>query len=311
MRVIRGLHHEAPPFRSSVVTLGNYDGVHRGHQRILQRLREAAEEHGAESVVMLFDPHPVRFLRPDKEFHLITRVEDRLALLDEQGVDATLVIPFDARVAEMEAEDFVRDVLAGLLGARHIVLGGDSRFGHGRRGDVAMLREMGQELGFAVELVDTVEVAGARVSSSAVRRAVASGDVALASQMLGRPFFVTGTVVGGDGRGRLIGFPTANVEPDVTLAPKPGVYECRILLDGETAPRVAVVNVGHRPTFGARGLRIEAHVLDFTGDLYGVRIRLSFVRRLRDEQRFSGVDELVAQIGLDVEAVRRGAGPLG
>lgn len=309
MRVVRGIDSVSDPFGASVVTFGNYDGVHRGHQAILERLRASATEHGAESVVALFDPHPVQVLRPDKDFHQITTLPARLDLLAAQGVDAALIIPFGHQIWSMEAEDFIDGVIGRLLGARQVVLGGDSRFGRGRRGDVAMLTERGRRLGFGVELVPPVLLGEERISSSAVRHAVLAGDVARAAAMLGRPHVLTGPVVRGDGRGRHIGFPTANLRPEETLIPMPGVYEARLAaFPSETAPaepaRLAVVNVGHRPTFGVRALAIEAHVLDATLDLYDRRVALSFVSRLRDEQRFDGVDALVAQIARDVQAAR-------
>ncbi|GMV41513.1 MAG: riboflavin biosynthesis protein [Myxococcales bacterium] len=312
MRVVRGIDHEPSPFGPNVVTFGNYDGVHRGHQAILARLVEAARHHGAQPLVALFDPHPVQVLRPDKDFHRITTLETRLGLLADHGVESALVIPFDERLWSMEAEDFIDGVLGRLLRARHVVLGGDSRFGRGRRGDVGMLSARGRALGFEVELVPAVLLDDERISSSAVRHAVLEGRVERAAAMLSRPHTLTGPVVRGDGRGRHIGFPTANLRPAETLIPKPGVYEARLsvlasdTLPGEP-PRVAVVNVGHRPTFGVRALAIEAHVLDTTLDLYDRRIALSFVSRLRDEQRFDGVDALVAQIRRDVEAVRERA----
>ena len=306
MRVIRGLSHASPPLLRSVATFGNYDGVHLGHRRILERVKEAAREHEAESVVALFDPHPVKVLRPDKDFRVITTLDSRLEMFASLDLDAALVIPFDRTVAAIEAEDFVTHVIGDLLHVRHIVLGGDARFGHGRRGDTQMLRDMGAELGFCVEVVGAVEVDGIRVSSSAVRRAVAAGNVELAARMLGQPFFLTGEIVGGDQRGRQIGFPTANLRPDVNLAPSPGVYEGRLVVQGE--PHVCVVNVGFRPTFGEGDMHIEAHVLDFHREIYGERVRLSFLRRLRDEQRFEDVSELIAQIRSDVDAVRRSSG---
>lgn len=312
MRIVRGIDHAQSPFRESVVTFGNFDGVHLGHRAILARLAEAAHHHAAESVVALFDPHPVQVLRPDKAFHQITTIPTRLALLEQQGVDAALVIPFGPAIHTMEAEDFIDGVLGRLLGARHVVLGGDSRFGHGRRGDLAMLASRGGALGFQVELVPPVDVDGERISSSAVRHAVLAGDVAHAARMLGRPHTLTGPVVPGDGRGRLIGFPTANVAAEETLLPLPGVYEARLqLLADDGAPdgpeHLAVVNVGRRPTFGERELTVEAHVLDATLDLYDRRVAVPLVSRIREERRFPGVEALVAQIGLDVQETRRRA----
>lgn len=312
MRIIRGIDHTQSPFGESVVTFGNYDGVHLGHQAILARLREAAHHHAAEAVVAVFDPHPVQILRPDKPFHQITTLPSRLELLERHGVDATLVIPFGPALHSMEAEDFVDGVLGRLLGARHVVLGGDSRFGRDRRGDVAMLSARGGALGFQVELVPPVTVDGERISSSAVRHAVLGGDVAHAARMLGRPHTLTGPVVSGDRRGRVIGFPTANVDVEETLLPLAGVYEARLQVladdgspDGEE--HVAVVNVGHRPTFGARELSVEAHVLDAQLDLYDRRVAVPLVSRIREERTFPGVEALVAQIARDVEETRRRA----
>jgi riboflavin kinase/FMN adenylyltransferase len=288
---------------SPAVTIGNFDGVHRGHQALVRATVVHARATGGAAVALTFDPHPARVLAPDRVPPALSSPAQKAERLEALGVDTLVVLPFTRAVADLSPEAFARDVLAEALGARHVVVGETFRFGHRQAGDAAVLARLGGELGFSVEAVAPVLDDGRPVSSSRVREALGAGDVAHAAALVGQAYFVDGTVIVGDRRGRTIGVPTANLDVEGALLPARGVYAgpCR-LPDGRSA--LAVVNVGQRPTFGGRTVTVEAHLVDFAGDLYGARLRVSFVVRLRDEQRFPGVEALVAQIRRDVELAR-------
>lgn len=287
----------------SAVAVGNFDGVHRGHQALVKAAVARARATGGPSVVLTFDPHPARVLRPGRAPAALTTLDQKEELLAGLGVDRLAVLPFDASLAALTPEAFARAVLRDTLGARDVVVGESFRFGHRREGDTRTLVELGARLGFEVHAVPAVLEGGRPVSSSRVRLELSHGRVGAAAALLGRPYFVDAGVVRGDGRGRTIGVPTANLAPDNEILPAPGVYAgyCRVPRD-ESWP--AVINLGHRPTFGGGDLALEAHLLGFTGDLYGARVRLSFLERLRDEQRFPSQEALVARIGEDVERAR-------
>jgi riboflavin kinase/FMN adenylyltransferase len=285
------------------VTIGNFDGVHRGHQALVAAAVGRARGERGTAVVLTFDPHPARVLAPQRELAALTTPAQKAEILGALGVDVVAVLPFTAEQARRSPADFAREVLAGAIGARHVVVGRSFRFGHRQEGDAATLARLGEGLGFAVEALPAVLDGGRPVSSSRIRDALAAGDVARAAGLLGRPYFVDATVVEGDRRGRTIGFPTANLEPEGGILPARGVYAGRCRLPDGGA-RTAVVNVGQRPTFGGGSVRIEAHLLDFDGDLYGRHLRLSFTFRLRDERRFEGAAALVAQIREDAARAR-------
>lgn len=285
------------------VTIGNFDGVHRGHQALVAAAVGRARAAQGKAVVLTFDPHPARVLAPERELAALTTPAQKAELLAALGVDVVAVLPFTAELARRSAVDFAREVLAEAIGARHVVVGRSFRFGHRQEGDAAALARLGDALGFGVEALDAVLDEGRPVSSSRIRDALAAGDVARAAALLGRAYFVDGTVVEGDRRGRTIGFPTANVEPDGGILPARGVYAGRCRLPDGGA-RTAVVNVGQRPTFGGGSVRIEAHLLDFDGELYGHRLRLAFTSWLRDERRFDGAGALAAQIREDAARAR-------
>ncbi len=304
MKVLRGSHESwVPPEGGAAVAVGVYDGVHRGHQAVLAALRTRAEELGGLPVTVLtFDRHPLEIVDPERAPRLLSTEEQKLELLAAHGVDVAAVLAFDEETRALTPDDFAADVLAGALGASVVAVGSDFRFGKGRSGDVEELRTLGLGLGFYVEELDLVGD-GAPVSSTAIRAAVQAGDVAAAAAGLGRPFSLTGAVVRGEGRGRQIGFPTANLEIDPRLlVPGRGVYAVWATVGGERLP--GVVNLGVRPTFGGEVETVEVHVLDFDRDLYGEPVRLDFVDRLRAERKFGGIEELVAQIGRDVAAGR-------
>jgi riboflavin kinase/FMN adenylyltransferase len=286
------------PDAGTAVTIGAYDGVHRGHQFVIGELRRLAAAGGLESVVLTFDRHPAAVVRADSAPKLLTDLDQKLEVLAATGVDHTVVVHFDHARSQEEPEDFVRDVLVGALGARVVVVGEDFHFGRRRRGNVELLRDMGAALGFDVVHVPLL----AGVSSTAIRALVGAGDVGAAAELLGRPLEVRGVVERGDRRGRELGYPTANVAvPAEVLLPAPGIYAG--WYDGRQA---AAVSVGRRPTFhdGVAPVVLEAYLLDFDGDLYGRPARVSFVSRLRDQERYDSVDALVAQMARDVEATR-------
>ncbi|MEX2658980.1 MAG: bifunctional riboflavin kinase/FAD synthetase [Acidimicrobiales bacterium] len=309
MQVIRSLDECPEPPEGSALTLGFFDGVHLGHQLLVGEARRLAAEQGARSVVVTFDQHPAAVVRPESAPPLLTTLEHRLELLAATGVDHVVVVGFDEARSKESAEDFVEAVLVDCLRARAVVVGADFHFGHQRRGDVALLTEMGRQRGFEVEGVQLLGSGseGARsVSSTAIRSALAQGDLVDANRMLGRPHEVWGTVHRGDARGKELGFPTANVAvPDVMAMPADGIYAGRYERpDGSVHP--AAVSLGRRPTFyvDQAASLLEAHLLDFDGDLYGEPAKVRFVARLRAEERYDSVEELVAQMDRDCDAAR-------
>ena len=307
MRIVRTLESFPPDARPSVVALGLFDGVHLAHRAILDTAVARAGRGGGTAVACTFDPHPAEILQPDRAPLPLTTLDERVALIAATGMALTVVLPFTPALAAMEPEAFVTGVLLAGIGAREVVVGFNHRFGRGARGDASLLRELGDRVGFHAEVVPPMDVDGSPVSSSAIRAALQRGDLAPAVRMLGRPYFVSGEVVAGAGRGRSLGFPTANIAPERPLLVPPGVYACR-LGAGETLYG-AVLNAGVRPTFGEKVFTLEAHVLDFSGDLYDRRVRLDFVRRLREERKFSGIEALKAQIAADIAAAREALGP--
>ena len=303
---------ELPAFdgERTVVTIGAYDGVHRGHQAVIGQVRSLAAELGCRTAVVTFDRHPATVVRPESAPRLITDLEQKLELLAATGVDATVLVTFDERRSQEPAEDFVREVLVRGLRAKRVVVGEDFHFGHHRAGNVALLRAMGAQSDFdvvPVELIPREDGVEEPISSTAVRRALAGGEVEVASALLGRPFEVRGSVVTGDQRGRLLGFPTANVEiPNQMCLPADGVYAGWYERpDGSV--HATAINLGRRPTFyeHADHSRLEAHLLDFADDLYGERAHVRFVACLRSERKFDGIDALVAQLKRDIESARQ------
>jgi riboflavin kinase/FMN adenylyltransferase len=285
---------KAPP----VVAVGNFDGVHRGHQALVGAAVRRARETEGPAIALTFDPHPARILKPERAPRSLMTLEHKSECLAALGVDVLAVLPFTAELAAESPEGFVGRVLMGALQARAVVVGEGFRFGRGRAGDVLELQRLGEHLGFEVLAVPAVLHEGRPVSSTRIRESLALGDVATAAALLGRPYFVEGAVVRGDGRGRQLGIPTANLEVANEILPRPGVYAARVRIpSGELWP--SVVNVGRRPTFGGDALTVEAHLLGFEADLYGQSLRLLFEARLRDERAFPGREALVAQIRED------------
>ena len=297
------------PGRGAAVTIGAYDGVHLGHRALLRDLSERAAHDGLSTVVVTFDRHPAAVVRPGSAPKQLTDLALKLELLEQAGIDRTLVVPFDAARAQESAEDFVREVLVDELSARLVVVGEDFHFGHGRRGNVALLRELGAEHGFDVLGVGLTGDGAEPVSSTRIRALVDRGEVEEAARLLGRPHEVRGPVVHGDGRGGPeLGFPTANVAvPEDIALPADGVYAGHFRrADGSVHP--AAISVGRRPTFyepGTAPVLVEAYLLHFDGDLYGEHARVSFAHHLREELRFDSVEALIAQMRADVEATEQ------
>jgi len=298
-------HREANNVTRAVVVPGNHDGVHVGHVALLKLAQREAEKDGARVVALTFDPHPLALLAPERAPSTLTLIERRTELLLHAGADEVVIAPFDARYAKLGPSHFIERELVEKLRASAIVVGPDFRFGQARAGDVPFLQTEGARLGFRVVIADAVPAANvARVSSTSVREALVRGDVEAAASMLGRPHEIEGEVIHGQARGRTIGFPTANLQPSGVLLPKDGVYAVVARVVGaEEALLTGVANLGVRPTVGA-GRSVEVHLFDTDRDLYGKTLRVGFVRRLRDEQKFESFEALVAQIRRDAEAAR-------
>jgi riboflavin kinase/FMN adenylyltransferase len=304
MEVINGIENISRPFRNPVLTIGNFDGVHLGHKELFQRVKHVARSLDGESLVMTFNPHPIRVLFPGNGPPLITLHEQKVQLIEAAGIDVLIVVEFTREFAQMTAEDFVERLLREKIGARALVVGPDYRFGRDRKGDIAFLTAMGSKFDFDVHVVPDLTVNGEEVSSSAIRTFLMDGELEKARRMLGRDYQVTGRVVRGRDRGgRLLGFPTANLVLMEELTPKSGVYATEVWVDGRRYQ--GATNVGYNPTFGNGVLSVETHLIDFTGELYGKTLQVRFVKRLRDEKAFSGPPELSAQIRRDVEEARK------
>ena len=312
MRIIRGLAAFPPDLAPSAAALGSFDGIHLAHAKVLATTVERARALGVPAVACTFDPHPALVLHPERAPAPIATLEDNLARIGAEGVDATLVIPFTQEFSRMEAETFVEEVLVKTLGAREVVVGFNHTFGNGARGTAALLRELGVKHDFVVHVLPPLQVDGQTVSSSAIREALKEGDVVTARTFLGHPYSVRGPVLRGAGRGRTLGFPTANLRPDRPLILAPGVYVCRASWEGGAAG--GVVNVGYRPTFGENQYWIEAYLLDFSGDLYDRTLEVQFLEKIRPEMKFPSVEALKRQVMADIAtaaAAVRSWGPTG
>jgi riboflavin kinase / FMN adenylyltransferase len=300
--------NDLPPgvasFSRTVVTIGNFDGVHLGHRAILGRVLRRARELEAQAVAITFDPHPLKVLRPEMSLPLLTTCDQKLALLAATGLDAVVVLPFTQDLAALPPRDFVRQYFCERLQVREVVVGHDYRFGRGREGNIDLLKEMGQQYGFTVQVVWAVEADGAVVSSSLIRALLRLGKVSEAARLLGRSYGVVGQVVRGKGRGgKLLGVPTANLRPANELLPASGIYAVRVRRGGATIPGVA--NIGTCPTFDNQELSLEVHLLEFSGELYGENLEVHFVSRLREERRFASIEALAAQIHADIAQARQ------
>ncbi len=304
MEFIRGLHNLRRGHRETVVTIGNFDGVHRGHRHVIEHLAAHGRRLGLPVTLVTFEPQPAEFFAPDRAPPRLTRLREKLELLARLPVDRVLCLRFDARLARLPAPDFVRRVLVEGLAVRHVVVGEDFRFGHRRQGDLALLQRLGEAHGYTVEAAPTLLDHGQRISSTAIRAALAGGELQLAERLLGRPYHLSGRVAHGDRRGRALGFPTAKPHPPRRRLPLRGVFvvEAVGLPEG---PRPGVANVGTRPTVDGQRALLEVHLLDFAGDLYGRHLQIRFLHFIRPERRFPDLDALRRQIDQDVKVARR------
>ncbi len=308
----RGYESAPSGWGRSVVTIGVFDGVHRGHQEIIGHTVKTARDLGLQSVVVTFDPHPSEVVRPGSHPAILTESARKAELIEALGVDVLCVVPFTADFSHLSAEAFVHDVLVEHLHAARVVVGENFRFGHRAAGDIELLTRLGRTFGFSVESAPLVTADGTPYSSTYIRACVDAGDVESAAVALGRPHRLEGIVVRGDQRGREIGFPTANLLcARYAAVPADGVYACRLVRRGSGGGKksagealLAATSIGTNPTFNGRERRVEAYVLDFAGDLYGERLSLDFVRRLREMRRYDGIDPLLVQIRQDVADTR-------
>ncbi len=303
MNVIYDLDALNRQLENPVLTIGNFDGVHKGHLALFNLVKRRAKAIGGRSVVMTFNPHPIKIINKGNGPAMITPTEQKLSLISKAGIDVIICVPFTPRFASIGAEEFVSDILVKKIGIREVVVGYDYTFGRGRKGNVELLQKMGKELGFQVHLVGPVYIDHAVVSSTSIRKLVAEGNLAEAKLLLGRDYQIWSTVVKGANRGgRLLGFPTANIKTEDELMPKPGVYAVSVRVDGKVRP--AVTNVGYNPTFGVNALTVETHILDFSEDIVGKPIEISFQKRIRDEKSFQNIEELSDQIARDIEVAK-------
>jgi riboflavin kinase / FMN adenylyltransferase len=302
MEIIRDLD-ALPRYPYPVTAIGNFDGVHLGHRAILKAAIDRARAAGGTAFALTFDPLPAKLLAPARAPRLILTPEDKLELLRLSGIDGVIVINFTLDLSMLPPRDFVRDYLYGKIGVREVVEGQNFRFGHNRAGTPAVMVELGRELGFETDVIGPVKADGIEVSSTKVREAIAIGDMHRATRLLGRYHFLSGPVVRGRERGRTIGFPTANLASETECIPPDGVYATRVILD-DGAAHPSITNVGMRPTFAESARSIEAHIFDFSRDIYGMRIKVELIERIRAEQKFASADALKAQIAIDLNKAR-------
>jgi riboflavin kinase/FMN adenylyltransferase len=302
MRIIRGINAYSQKLPNPVLTLGNFDGVHLGHQAIFKKVVERAKETGGTAVAFTFEPHPLKVLAPERSPLLLNTFHGKMKLIEASGIQVAICADFTREFAEQNPEDFARRVLAEKVGVKEVYVGYDYAFGKGREGSIESLKAMGADLGFTVGVVDAVLINGVVVSSSLVRDLVASGRVDEVYPYLGRHYAVEGNVIHGDSRGHTLGFPTANIHTANELLPAFGVYAVRAFAGGHHMDGVA--SVGVRPTFGSGPVSIEVYLFNFDGNLYGKHLEISFIRRLRGEQKFPDADALVRQMHRYVEQAK-------
>ena len=303
MNVINGVRDLPSPLAASILTIGNFDGVHRGHQVLLESVVRLARELGVLSVLMTFEPHPVKVLHPDRKLTRIFDFEDQKKCLEAAGLDLLVVEPFSREFSQFPAERFLGEWIYRPFSPRTVIVGYDFSFGADRKGSIEFIRSKSSDFGFSVEVIPPVKVDGEICSSTRIRQAVETGDVELANKLLGRDFYIEGLVERGAGRGRKLGLPTANLRTNAETHPSQGVYAAWAVTS--SGRHRAVVNIGTNPTFVHQGhVTIEAHILDFSEDLYGSNLRLEFVKRIRSEKKFSGPTELISQIRKDISESR-------
>jgi riboflavin kinase/FMN adenylyltransferase len=303
MNVIYDLKDLQGPLRNPVLTIGNFDGVHRGHIALFEKVKERARAIGGQSAVMTFEPHPVKIMKPTDGPALITPISQKLNLIWAAGIDVILCIPFDHAFASISAQDFIQKILLEKIGIKEVVVGYDYTFGNQRKGNIDLLREMGAKLGYKVHVRGALRVDDTLVSSTSIRKLVKEGNLCEAKKLLGRDYQICGTVIKGKNRGgRLLGFPTANLDLVDELVPSSGVYAVTVIIDERQY--LGVTSIGFNPTFNDTGLTVETHLLDFADDIVGKTMRVNFLERLRDEKTFKNIKELADQIAQDIQQAK-------
>jgi riboflavin kinase/FMN adenylyltransferase len=299
MTIIYNLEELDKPLTNPVLTIGNFDGVHRGHLALFDKVKERARNIDGQSALMTFEPHPLKVMMPENSPPLITPTHQKLKLIEDAGVDVVFCITFNKEFAAISAQEFIHTLLVDKIGIKELVVGYDYAFGYRRQGNIALLREMGNRLGFEVHVVEPVRLNHTLVSSTSIRELVQEGNLSEAKELLGRDYQICGKVVKGKNRGaRLLGFPTANLELVDELIPKRGVYAVRVTADDRTYN--GLTNIGYNPTFGEGSFSVETHLLDFSGDLFGKTMKVNFIARIRDEKTFRTPKDLGDQIARDV-----------
>ena len=298
MRLIRGLYNLRPEHKGSVATIGNFDGVHRGHQAVIQQLKTEAERLNSTTTVITFEPLPQDFFLGKRAPSRLTPLRDKLIAFKKLGIDQVLCLPFNKKLASLSANDFIQQVLVEGLGIKSLVVGDDFCFGKNRTGNFSLLQQAGKKYGFEVQDTETFSENDVRISSSRIRTLLENGELHQAEQLLGRPYTMSGYVIEGDQRGREIGYPTANIRVTRRVSPLRGIFVVEV--NGiEDRPLPGVCSIGTRPTVNYRGFLIEVHLLDFTGDLYGKRLEVTWLKKLRNEEKFQSINEMVRQIERD------------
>lgn len=304
MQIIKDFDSIGTKFKDIVLTIGNFDGLHLGHQKILQKVIERARSKNGTSAVLTFEPHPAKVLHPYKELRIITPFKEKARLIDALGIDILLCLTFDKKLADMEAEDFIRDVIVERIGATEVIVGHNYRFGRKRKGTIELLQRRGKRYGFRTVVIRNKILSGTIVSSSRIRDLISHGKVHEALHLLGRPYMIEGRVIKGKGRGaRLLNIPTANLETAYELIPTKGVYVVKVSVDDSVYG--GVMNIGENPTFCNGSLSLEVHILDFSGDLLGSMIKVNFLKRLRGEKRFPDIETLRKAILNDINSARK------
>lgn len=304
IKIIDDIKDIKTPLINPVLTIGNFDGVHRGHLALFDKVKEIGKAVNGQSVVITFDPHPVKVMKPGNGPLLITPIREKLKLISDAGIDVIFCISFNKQFSSISARDFVKEILVDRIGVREIVVGYDYAFGRGRLGDIKLLQDMGKEFGFNVHVIEPIHLDKTLVSSTYIRDLLLKGDLVEAKRLLGRDYQISGTVIKGAGRGtNLLGIPTANLRTPDELIPKKGVYA--VVADMEDGSYYGVCNIGNNPTFGANALSIETHLLDFNKDILGKEFTIRFLHRLREEKEFDSKEKLADQIRKDIKRARK------
>ena len=302
MHIIDNVHTAEQTFPNVVLTVGSFDGVHKGHQRIIHQLVDRAKEINGTPALLTMNPHPREFFSPNNVPNLLTSFDKKMALLEEAGIEVVYIMPFNAETAAIKPDQFIRDILVNRCHVSSLIVGHDCRFGKDALGDFTLLESFSEEGGYDVQEIQPVLIEAERVSSTLIRERILAGDLPAAEHLLGRPYSISGQVTSGRGIGQTIGFPTANIHPYHTAIPAQGVYIAESIVSGKCYP--SAVNIGIAPTIRNEDITIESHILDFEGDLLGKDIEVLFHKRLRPERKFPHKDALIEQIGKDVQTVR-------